>query len=157
MRDILHLLELILKAWRVEIKDALFYGSSGGGFTALALATLAKARAMALNPQFFCLNFWPNLVAKFKRSCLRANEEPLMERLDILELMRAEQYVPPAIIYQCLNARRDLETQFFPFLAGLPKLNLPIKRLRTEFYEHPRGHKGMPDKESAIAAIYAYL
>lgn len=157
LADVLELIALFIKAWRTDFKNTLFYGSSGGGFTAFALATLARSAVTAINPQCFCLDFWPGVVARFRRSCLKKGEKVIEDRLNLLRIMKNAGFVPPAVIFQCINAKRDLETQLFPFLRGLSNLNLPIKQMEIKFYENPKGHKGMPDKEDSIKDINTRL
>lgn len=68
LKDIASLLEIMASA--LDAPEMLFFGSSGAGYTSLALATLLRKKALAINPQLDCLAFYPSIVEKFLRSCV---------------------------------------------------------------------------------------
>ena len=72
LKNIASLLDIFFDRW--EIQRKLFFGSSGGGFTSIALACLARSRAFAINPQLICLNFWPGIVGRFRKARLAEGE-----------------------------------------------------------------------------------
>ena len=47
----------ILDTLSIDISATLFYGSSGGGFTSICLATLLGGRATVINPQLILTHF----------------------------------------------------------------------------------------------------
>lgn len=152
---IAELIRIFLDKWRVT--RSLYFGSSGGGFTAIALACLSRGRAAVINPQFFCLNFWPAIVRRFREAVLEPGQEIIAERADIIKLINKEGYCPPLKIVQNLRAERDMETQVLPFLAALkesPVRDLPVT---IEFYALEGGHKAMPDQDFCLRLIRGEL
>lgn len=145
------LLRTVLSRW--NIRRELFFGSSGGGFTSIALACLARSRALAINPQLICLNFWPGIVQKFRESRLAPGEEPIEERLNIARLIEAEKFCPRVTIWQNIMGKRDMDTQITPFVEALRKSSLEALPVRLEFYTHPAGHKFMPSRRDCLDAI----
>lgn len=151
------LLMRILGRMSIRIEDTLFFGSSGGGFTAIALATILRGRAFAINPQLICTNFWPRIVQVMKDTCLRDGEQIIEERLDIAKLAKKAGYMPYVYLMINSDSERDFNTQLQPFLRELRDYNLPIERVKICEYYHNGGHSAMPDKKECIYRIHDEL
>lgn len=87
LKNIADYLELMLNALEIPINNTLFFGSSGGGFTAMALATLLHGRATVINPQFIIENFWERKVNLMKQVCLHNKETLIDYRVSIVKLI----------------------------------------------------------------------
>lgn len=154
LERIAFLVYTILKKWNISTQCALFYGSSGGGFTAMMLATLLGSNASAINPQVFIQNFWHHKVESLKQVCLQDGEEFINERIDFTQLIIREGYFPKLHIIQNITAERDMQTQQFPFLTFCTKNNIDITgRLNISYFTHELGHKGMPENDYCIDEI----
>ena len=151
LKNIAALTRIFLSRW--NIRRELFFGSSGGGFTSIALACLARSKALAINPQLNCLNFWPSIVQKFLKSRLRQGEEPIEERLNIGRLIEAEKFCPRITIWQNIMGQRDMDTQIKPFIESLRNSQLEALPIRLDFYTRPGGHKAMPSQAECLDAI----
>ena len=132
-------------------------GSSGGGFTAIALAILLRGRAFAINPQLICTNFWPRIVKKMKDTCLRAGEKLIEERLDVAKLADKEGFTPSVYLMINTASERDLRTQLQPFVEEMHKLSLPIRKIKLNKYFCEGGHSAMPDKQKCLQVIHEEL
>ena len=123
------IIEKLSKKAKINPEDILFYGSSGGGFTSIQLASLIRnSTALTNNSQFILKNF--NLSGHYDdilNTCFNGlTEKEVLEeygyRLNVLKMFSKEKYIPK-IIY-CVNAssRRDLILQLIPFIKGLNDL-----------------------------------
>lgn len=100
LKDIAYIIWCILKKWGISTSDALFFGSSGGGFTSIALATFLRAKAFVINPQLFCEKYNSIALNRFKSSCLKDNEELKSERLNIFLIMKKKDIVQKHIFFR---------------------------------------------------------
>lgn len=151
------LLLKILEKLSISIEDTLFAGSSGGGFTTIALAILLRSKAFTINPQLICTNFWPRIVQVMKNTCLQAGEELIEERVDIAKLAKKKVYLPRIDLMINTNSYRDVKTQLHPFLEELKQLKIPSGNVKLSEYFHGGGHSGMPDKEDCIRMTHKNL
>ncbi len=152
LKDIAYLIYLILRKWNVSLQQVLYFGSSAGGFTSMMLAVLLHGKALAINPQFDCMNFWPRLVGLFKKQVLRSGEEVLLERVNIVELIKKEHYCPSIHIVQNLLAENDMKKQVSVFLQQLPLCDEDTP-IQIDFYKNIKGHSGIPSKEECLELI----
>jgi peptidoglycan/xylan/chitin deacetylase (PgdA/CDA1 family) len=150
LENIACLVKRILDKWGVTMENALFFGSSAGGYMSIALATLLRGKATVLNPQLNMVNDPPH-TEQMKNDCLKAGEELLEERTNAVKLFRREGYVPRIHIVQNSWAERDMETQIAPFLLELAKEKVDCTdRIDLDLYSAAGGHAGMPSKEESI-------
>lgn len=84
LMDIAVLLCRILDNLNLKPSDTLFYGSSGGGFTSMLLASMFRSRATVINPQFMAESFNPRVVNALKAACLAESKTLLPERTAVL-------------------------------------------------------------------------
>ena len=151
LEDMAFLLHTILTKLGISAENALFYGSSAGGYMSMCLAAMLGSRATVINPQFIVENFWPRLVERFKQSCLKEGEHLLPERTHVSALFQREGYFPPLHIIQNIRAEHDLKAQLSPFLEALSGLPVDCThRLNLEFYADEGGHGAMPPKELCL-------
>lgn len=137
--------------------NMLFFGSSGAGFTSIGLAALTKTQALAINPQLDCLLYNEGETSLFLASCLKRDEKPLPERLNIYNLLNKVGYIPRVSIYQNLSDGHDMESQIIPFMKKCASLAALVEPFEFIFYNIPGGHNVQPPKEDLICAIHRLL
>lgn len=153
LKEIAVILKMMFEKLHVDIKDTLFFGSSGGGYTAICLATLLRGKATVINPQFIVENHWPKDLKRLKETCLSDGEELIQERVDISKLIELEGYMPPIHLLQNIAAERDLVAQLNPFIEKLSSAGILNKTFRVDYYYDKKGHNGMPGKDECIRII----
>lgn len=107
-------------------ESILFYGSSLGGFMSILLATLVKdSTALADVPQLTFENakYWQRVKKiLFPNYSDEYIHENFKHRLNVLDLIKKEKYVPNAIII--FDAGQvDINEHYVPFFKELNKLN----------------------------------
>lgn len=151
LKDIAVLLQKILEKLNIRLEDTLFYGSSGGGFTAMLLASMFRSRASVINPQFIVENYHESHVKLMKQACLKEGETLIPERTNALALFQQTGYFPPLHVMQNIYSDRDIKTQITPFLEQLSANPMDCNgRLRLDFYADEGGHGAMPPKELCL-------
>jgi len=150
----------IIDKIRVNIKikenNILFYSSSGGGFTSIQLATLIKgSTALVNNSQMIIKNYYPQFFDRLKNSCFEGlDEETILEkygyRLNVLEMFKREEYIPPIIYFVNGGSYADIHNQCIPFIEGLSKLPFFEKENNVEviIYRDEKGHAPLSNEES---------
>ena len=154
LERIARLLVKILDRLEISLSKTLFFGSSMGGFTSIALATLLGGRAMAINPQLIVPNFVPWCVQRMKEVCLREGEELIPERVDVAKLARREGWLPRLHLILNRASEEDWNAQFYPFCEELRKLEGIEANLTVHTYYHQGGHGGQPPMEQCIQSIH---
>lgn len=152
--DIIH--SLALKK-NIKHENILFFGSSGGGFTSIILATLIKnSAAMANNPQIFCKNLKDHFDNIIKTCFDDLDSETALTqykyRFDVIEMFKRENYIPPITYLLNVNSEIDLLDHFVPFINSLPSLKFD-NRVNVVLYQSEDGHNGVMDKEETIKMI----
>ena len=156
LEDIARILMRILSKLNIKTEDTLFYGSSGGGFTSMMLATMFRSRASVINPQFFVENFYPKSVDALKSACLRRGETLLPQRTAVLTAFQREGWFPYLRVMQNIQAEADIQLQLSPFLEQLARSGLDCDdRLTIDFYSSEGAHKVMPSKSRCLQQIAA--
>lgn len=154
LEDIAILTLRILRKLKIQPEDTLFYGSSGGGFTSMLLASMFHSRATVINPQFFIENYRKLPVGQMKAVCLKAGETLIPQRSSISAMFEAVNYFPVLHIFQNILSSGDISLQLSPFLAkaSTSKLSTEIP-LRIDLYFKEGGHNAMPDKNVCIEQV----
>lgn len=137
------LLKLIINQ-NIRNDNIAFIGSSGGGTASIMLATLIKgSKALVNNNQFYVLNYYQKPPIKkvinfLKNSFNIENEDELLEkikyRIDVVELFKKCDYVPPITYYVNSESKLDLNNQFFPFVNEIVNLTFFKNDLLVYFY-----------------------
>lgn len=135
----------------IKTKNILFYGSSGGGFTSIILATLIKgSKALVNNSQLIIKNYYDIHVDKLKEVCFsNLDDDEIFNkygyRLNVLEMFKRENYIPKIKYYVNLKSAPDINRQCIPFIQGLEKLEIEdSKKNEVEiiFYKEESGRGG---------------
>ena len=128
LKNISVIIKEIIKNISIENHNVFFYGSSQGGFMSLALSIFLKNTvAIAEVPQFdvslFTKKHWGNL----KKYCfldLDENDinEKYKEKIDIIELIKKENYIPNAYLILDSSSSFELKSSILPFFNRLQEL-----------------------------------
>lgn len=158
LEKIAYLINYILSKQNIDRKNILLYGSSGGGFMSIMLATLFRGKCAVINPQFIVENFYARHIEILTKASLKENEKFLKERTHVVELMKKEKYVPQIHLSQNIQAENDITTQLNPFLQELSLSGLDCTdRIKIDLYYDELGHNGMPSKEKCLQTIEEQL
>ncbi|MDD3164310.1 MAG: heparinase II/III family protein [Oscillospiraceae bacterium] len=158
LENIAYLLHVILEKLSISMERTLFCGSSGGGFTSIALAAMLHGKALAINPQFDVRNYWSSSVEKLKAAVLRETEQLIDARIDLALLMQREGFFPQIHLYQNIWTKADVELQLLAFLREICRFQLPCQqKFEVEFFCAEGGHSVMPSKEETLRLIAAGL
>lgn len=143
----------------INLKNILFYGSSGGGFISICLGCLLKgSKVLVNNTQFTILNYYQthidNLFKVLKKEFPNLTQDEIIElinyRLDTVELFKKEQYVPPITYYVNTESKPDMDRHCIPFINDIKNLEVYDNELIIHFYKEKseKPHSPLPVKKS---------
>ena len=161
----LEVISNIVKKFAVNRKIAnnniLFYGSSGGGFAAIELATLNRgSNVLVNNAQFFVMNYqsWGvnrlfELLSQYFPSYDRDEiYQEIKHRLNLIELFKKMKYVPNIHYYVNVNSKEDINNQCIPFLKKIVDMDYFTDDFDIHFYHDNHGHDPLV-KEKSVEII----
>lgn len=111
--------------------NILFFGSSGGGFVSICLATLIRnSKVLVNNSQFSLKNYHQDLVSipvemavpTFDGLSKEEVMEKLKYRMDIIELFKKENYAPHITYYANVQSRGDVVNHSLPLIEDIYSL-----------------------------------
>lgn len=153
-RDAVETLAVIVKNFSIKLgvnaDKIVIWGSSGGGFASLALASkIQGASAVAINPQVRVLEYEPkHAVNKFMDVCLRNRDaaalgQTIVGRLDMG--VRWQQVTDSRVIYvQNIKDTHHYEVHFKAFCSDINFSAVdewsPCRKFYFHLYDDPRGH-----------------
>ncbi|MEO2582430.1 hypothetical protein [Clostridium tertium] len=127
--EIIHkILEQLINIMSIEKKNTIIYGSSGGGFMAIMLATFLKGSiALVNNPQVDISRYYVSQIKKlFMKIYPNENIEDIFElnkeRISVIDMFKREEYIPRIVYYQNIACKFDMKNQFYPFINSLKDL-----------------------------------
>lgn len=132
--------------------NILIYGSSMGGFTALQLAILIKNSFCIVEiPQFDLTKwfYWPTLHKYiFNNLPMEIINKNYLHRINIMELIKYENYIPNAYLILDCSSEQDFEGQYKTFFCRLNELpyeeNRNINKIKIRIDGKNRGHYQIP-------------
>lgn len=133
--------------------NLMFYGSSMGGFMSLILATFIRnSVAIAEIPQLELREMrtnWPPLENQLFNGLSREEiNEKYSYRLNVLELIKKEKYIPNAFLLLDCSSNNDFNKQFKPFFDKLNELpyleNNNRNKIKIRIDGKNLGHHQMP-------------
>jgi len=156
--NIVKIIKIISKKTGIKSEDTLFFGSSGGGFTSIMLSVMFKCSlAIVNNPQIFCKRYYPIHYKNMLEVCFGPNfneiEEKYSYRLDVVEWIKKNDYIPNIIYVVNLNSENDIEDQLLPFIHEIKSLEHFDKQLKLIIYSNENGHSGVLGKKETINLI----
>ena len=111
-------------------KSTVHYGSSAGGFQAIATACLdGSSKAIANNPQLDWSRYNPVFVKALMRDVFAGREaedlrESQPERVSVVELFKLLNYVPDTTLVFNAGSAGDVDQQIIPAVRDLQELSL---------------------------------
>ncbi|MHC2835594.1 glycosyltransferase involved in cell wall biosynthesis [Bacillus sp. F9_6S_D1_P_5] len=155
LQDIANILEIVFTKLKIDSKNVLFYGSSGGGFMSLILAGFVKgSTAFINNPQTNLLKWIPvpiNLVFDLSYPGLSREEveEKFGERINVVKFFNHIKYVPNIYFLQNFACEFDVQNHLLPFISELEQLDkdTEINQIVIDLYF---------DKKAGHAAVGKY-
>jgi hypothetical protein len=157
LKKVYNVIKIIVEKININNENILFFGSSGGGFTSIQLATLFKNSAAIVNNPIIFLERYNKIAINnildycFEESDKEAILNKFKYRFDILDLFEKENYIPSITYLLNLNSQYDVRNQFMPFLTGLESLKLfENEQLNVLIYSGEAGHAGVLDKDETV-------
>lgn len=165
LENISKIIECIADTVKIPHCKIMIYGSSAGGFMALVLSTLIKdSTAIADIPQTILYNepekelwrwHWKELV----KYCFNNLPEQYIinnfkHRLNILELIKKENYIPDAYLLCDCSVEKDFERYYVPFFNSLDELPFEnnSNRIKLVIMGNNNGHLRL-DKDENINLV----
>lgn len=143
----------------IKPKDTLFFGSSGGGFTALMLSAMTKDSSVIVNnPQIFLVNYHKNFFNRMIKYCFDDTDlENILSkyghRFDVTEIFKRENYIPLMTYLVNISSENDVKNQFVPFISRLSSLEDFKKKVEVILYRDEGGHEAVFNTIETIIMI----
>ena len=127
----------------ISNNNILFFGSSGGGFSSIGLATLIKDSKALVNNSLFSIfdlseSHCKNLLKFLKKELKINNEDEILKkihyRIDLIELFKKMNYVPDITYYVNLCSKDDKNLRCIPFTKKLINLDIFNSNFSVHFY-----------------------
>ena len=158
LENIAFLLFWIARKQEVSVDLSCFFGSSGGGYASVVLATLLRSRAAVINPQFILPNYIPEYYRRWFAAVVGKEGREVPERLDVSELFLREDYLPRIHCIENLLSPVDIADQLGVILRELCEKKVSCgDALSLEFYSHPGGHSAMPTQARSLDVLFQVL
>lgn len=138
--------------------NILFFGSSGGGFVSICLATLIRnSKVLVNNSQFSLKNYHQDLVSIPVEMAVPTfdglTKEEVMEkikyRMDIIELFKKENYAPHITYYANVQSRNDIVNHSLPLIEDIYHIE-PFDGLTIIYYNEVKKkispHQPLPSR-----------
>lgn len=117
------IIEKLAQKLQIKNEDILFFGSSAGGFTSLVLSVLIKNTVALADVPQFDITKWGSHWKPIKNASFDMDTETFIEkyneRLNIMTLIKKENYVPNAYILMDCSVETDFSRQYMFFLKEL--------------------------------------
>lgn len=130
------IIEKLTISMKIEKRNSIIYGSSGGGFMAIILATLLKgSTALVNNPQTDISKYHLSQIRKLFDE-IYSNEDIdnifklNKDRINVVDFFFKEEYVPKIVYYQNMACEFDMKNQFYPFIENM-------KRVEEKYFFQP--------------------
>ena len=150
LENLAKIIKKLAKNQKIMNEDILFFGSSGGGYSSIALGTLIPdSKILVNNSQFFLMNnglindLFRVLKNDFKGLSELEIKNQILYRLDIIELFKKENYVPQISYYLNTESIGDVNKQAKPFVERIINLN-SFDKLNIYFYREIKNHPHKP-------------
>ena len=157
LKKISNIFNILISKFGLKNENVIFYGSSLGGFMSIMLATMVKdSVAIAEIPQLDVMNWSKHW--KFLRENLFDNlsDEYIRERfgykLDVINLMKIEKYIPNAYLLLDCSHDYDFKNIYLPFFNRLNELPFDEKKhnLKIKITGKNKGHAFLPYHELVV-------
>lgn len=158
LQDITKIISVLAAKNGVKSKNILFFGSSGGGFTALILsAFIKKSTVIVNNPQIFLANYAKQHFNQMVDSCFdNLDFNTILTkygyRFDVLEIFKREKYMPNITYLVNIDSKPDISNQLIPFINHISSFEY-FNDVTILLYHAENGHEGIFDTEETINII----
>ena len=128
LKSLADIIDKLAKNQKIINENILFFGSSGGGFSSIVLATLIKnSKVLINNSQFFILNYnkptldklFSSISPTFKGETRDEIIDEIKHRLDVIELFEKMEYAPFITYYLNSVSKGDIIDQTIPLLKKI--------------------------------------
>ncbi len=154
LMQIANILDKLFKKFSFRNDQVMIYGFSLGGFIALMLGTKLKNTVVIADSPQFDVTLWGYhwyLLKKylFDDMDMKTIREKYNYKLDVIEYMKLENYIPNAYILMDCSTPYDFENIFTPFFNRLNELPYQgnSNSLKINAFGKMRGHKTLNKKE----------
>lgn len=154
LKKISNIFNILIEKFSFKKKNVIFYGSSLGGFMSIMLATMIKnSVAVAEIPQLDVTNWskhWPRLRENlFDDLSDGYIKERFGYKLDVLTLMKIENYIPNAYLLLDCSHDYDFKNIYLPFFSRLNELPYDERKnnLKIKITGKNKGHAFLPYNE----------
>lgn len=155
LKNIGTMIDLIKQNIGSSDEDLIFFGSSGGRFTSIALATLFRnSQAIVDIPQINLHNFSPAHVERMMKICFPEMDDEEMKKheykINLLALFEKCSYIPK-IKYLCnMNSTDDVLDHAIPLAKFLAETGENIEKSYVEFlfYDGEYSHQPLGNDET---------
>jgi hypothetical protein len=159
LKNISLILEEIFKNLSIDNSNVIFYGSSLGGFNSLMLSILMKNTISIAEIPQFDITKWSYHWNELKKYCFNDLPEEVIKeeygyKIDVIELIKQEQYIPNAHLILDCSHDYDFQNIYLPFFSRLDELPFSEEknRIRIRIDGKNKGHSFL-DYESVITLI----
>ena len=139
-------IKLVINKLGYSLKDLLFFGSSGGGFSALMMAGHLKgSMAIVNNPQTNILEYreghvQPFLHTKFRGMSKKEAFDRYPTRFSVSELFKSMNYIPRIVYYQNVKDPFHFENHYLAFVQQLYESGIDPNEFQSILYADDKGH-----------------
>ncbi len=154
LKKISNILNVIIEKIGIKNENVIFYGSSLGGTMSIMLATMIKnSIAIAEMPQLDLTN-WSKHWDKLKKNLFEDLPDDYIKKrfdykIDVIELMKIENYIPNAYLILDCSYDYDFERIYLPFFKRLNELPFENSKnnLKIRIDGKNKGHYALSQRE----------
>jgi hypothetical protein len=157
------IIRILTNKRKITPENILFFGSSGGGFTAIILATICRdASVIVNNPQIVLENYYKHYVDDMLEVCFdETDREKIISenehRFNVISTFKHEKNIPPLKYIVNMDSIRDVREHLIPFLNGISKMKYLDDQVNIKLYSNENGHNGVLGKEETIKMLQEHF
>ncbi|EHS7182862.1 glycosyl transferase [Staphylococcus pseudintermedius] len=163
VNDYARISQKVSQLLNVEDNQVTYYGSSGGGFVSILLATLHNhSRAIVNNPQTYVHRYRKKNVVDayqvvFEDMEFEAVNKMYANRVSSTSLMKKCNRVPEILYVQNRLSDEDMENHMIPFIRMLDKYQLDSSKINFLLYNDKKsGHNPLP-KDKTLELVNLFM
>ncbi|HEC2158354.1 glycosyl transferase [Staphylococcus delphini] len=163
VEDYARISQKVSQLLNVDDDQVTYFGSSGGGFISMMLATYHQnSRAIVNNPQAYVHRYSRNHVTKayqfvFGEMSFNEVNQTYAHRLSTTNLMKKRNHIPEILYIQNRLSHKDMEDHVMPFTQMLDKYNLDSSRINFLLYnDRKSGHNPLP-KDKTVELVNLFM
>ncbi|WP_462420197.1 alpha/beta hydrolase [Salinicoccus sp. Marseille-QA3877] len=163
VEDYSEIIKVVQRSLDIEDSDVYYWGTSAGGTSSIALATLhSGTTAIANNPQTNILTDYPRRKeALFRNIFPDMTEDDIIKtqyhRLSLAALMKKMNHVPRIFYIQNNAHKADIKRHFTPFVNELDSLKLDTNKITFWLYHDTESGHSPLIKSKTLEYLHAIL